>query len=323
MDNGSLVSIIIPVYKVEEYLERCILSVVNQTYKNLEIILVDDGSPDRCPEICDEWAKKDERIKVIHKANGGLSSARNAGMKVASGVYLGFVDSDDWVAPRFVEILYACAIEYQSDLVECEYSIIADEVDVVYSAEYLAETYDTCAAMELHLNDIKFKPVVWNKLYKRNIVNIEFEEGKFHEDIFWTYLILDRCSKLAHVNTQMYFYFQRYDSIMGEEYSVRRLDAIEAAERRCTFIQAKYPDLAVRAARKFVEICMYHCQHILLSNIAGKQDVFSGIWKSAKINGKSWIKDENISVKQFIWLSFYWNVPKWVCNLRNRLKIGL
>ena len=117
--NQSLISVIVPVYKVEQYLDKCVESIVNQTYRNLEIILVDDGSPDNCPAMCDGWAKRDYRIKVIHKANGGLSDARNAGIAVASGEFIGFVDSDDWVAPFFYERLISILIDNDCDISAC------------------------------------------------------------------------------------------------------------------------------------------------------------------------------------------------------------
>ena len=107
----DLISVVVPVYRVEPYLDRCVASIVNQTYRNLEIILVDDGSPDRCPAMCDAWAEKDRRIKVIHKANGGLSDARNVGLQLAQGNYVAFIDSDDWIDLRFIEILYKAIVE--------------------------------------------------------------------------------------------------------------------------------------------------------------------------------------------------------------------
>ena len=123
MNNNPKISVIVPVYKVEKYLDRCVESIVNQTYKNLEIILVDDGSPDNCPVMCDEWAEKDERIRVIHKENGGLADARNAGMNIATGDYIGFVDSDDWIEPNMYEVLLKNALKYDADISRCGLSV--------------------------------------------------------------------------------------------------------------------------------------------------------------------------------------------------------
>ena len=122
-----MISVIVPIYNVEKYVNKCVGSIVNQTYTNLEIILVDDGSPDRCPEICDEWAKKDSRIKVIHKKNGGLSDARNAGMKIASGDYIAFVDSDDWIAPEMYERLLMAIKNDNSDIAACAVKMVWED----------------------------------------------------------------------------------------------------------------------------------------------------------------------------------------------------
>lgn len=119
MISENLISIIVPVYKVEKYLKRCVKSIVNQTYKNLEIILIEDGSPDQCPYMCEEWSKRDPRIKVIHKQNGGLSDARNEGLKISTGEFIGFVDSDDWIAPEMYERLLNAIIADQSDIAQC------------------------------------------------------------------------------------------------------------------------------------------------------------------------------------------------------------
>ena len=125
--NLPKISVIIPVYKVEEYINRCIKSVVNQTYDNLEIILVDDGSPDNCPVICDKWAEKDSRIKVIHKNNGGLSDARNMGMKIASGELIGFIDSDDWISKEMYQLLYENMKENESDISACGVKMVWED----------------------------------------------------------------------------------------------------------------------------------------------------------------------------------------------------
>ncbi|MBQ4243839.1 MAG: glycosyltransferase, partial [Clostridia bacterium] len=125
----DLISVIVPVYKTEKYLDRCVNSIVNQTYKNLEIILVDDGSPDRCPELCDRWAEKDNRIKVIHQENGGMSAARNAGLRIAKGDYIGFVDSDDWIDNDMYEYLYILLINNQADYSTINYDIKKRETD--------------------------------------------------------------------------------------------------------------------------------------------------------------------------------------------------
>ncbi|MDY2590818.1 MAG: glycosyltransferase, partial [Agathobacter sp.] len=129
---NDLISVIVPVYKVEEYLDECVKSIISQSYSNLEIILVDDGSPDKCPELCDLWTTKDNRIKVVHKCNGGLSSARNAGLDIACGDYISFVDSDDYIAPDMIANLYNCIIENKTDISACKIYSITNNNILVY-----------------------------------------------------------------------------------------------------------------------------------------------------------------------------------------------
>ena len=211
------ISVIIPVYRVEEHLRECVDSVINQTYTNLEIILVDDGSPDSCPQICDEYARADDRVKVIHKPNGGLSSARNAGIDIATGKWIGFVDSDDFIAPNMYEKLYI--IVEGCDLAICNYSKVneesallnsdnahmKDEVLTKVEALYKA-TYPSCMVYYI---------TAWNKLYSSKLfADIRFPEGKLHEDEFIVHHIFDKCAKVATTSECLYMYRQRDGSIM-------------------------------------------------------------------------------------------------------------
>ena len=164
-ETSPLISIIVPVYDVEPYLRKCIDSILIQSYRDLEIILVDDGSPDNCGAICDEYAEKDKRIKVIHKKNGGLSDARNAGLDIATGEYIGFVDSDDWVMPDMYEYLYKAVKEYDADMSVCGYY---DYWGKTISGRYCQDiqVYKGQEGIKALL-DLKFGNYVWNKLYKR------------------------------------------------------------------------------------------------------------------------------------------------------------
>lgn len=213
---NKLISVIVPVYGVEKYLDRCVKSIVEQTYKQLEIILVDDGSPDTCGEICDRWAEKDDRIKVVHKLNGGLSSARNAGLDVATGDYIGFVDSDDYIAPDMYENLFnsvhgkgkfvvgnimACRVDDKnvqtpSAVPHCEDAIISKE-------EYLRE-------LLMHKGDSSS----CTKLFSANILsNIRFIEGKCNEDLLFVLDIMERLEYISFVGEIGYYYFIRSGSI--------------------------------------------------------------------------------------------------------------
>lgn len=320
--EDPLISVIVPVYNVEPYLDRCVSSIVNQTFDNLEIILVDDGSPDNCPSMCDGWAEKDRRIKVVHKKNGGLSDARNAGIAVATGKWISFVDSDDWLDLRFLEILYGTAVENDCQVAECEYIVATKEqpnADISRDASF----YSTIDAMEQHLCDSLFRQVVWNKLYRRDIISAPFKNGKYHEDVFWTYQIIANCKKLAHVHSALYFYFQRDSSIMGQPYSLKRLDAVEAAIDRCKFVSEHFPNLAGLAQGQLIGSCMYHYQLILdHSNVDPHGNLRKWVYSQAKHAGNCWKKDAHFPLKQKIWLKLYLIIPQVVCCIRNRLKIG-
>ena len=226
----SLISVIVPVYKVERFLENCINSILNQTYRNLEVILVDDGSPDNCGEICDLYSYKDTRIKVIHKQNGGLSDARNTGIDAAEGEYLAFVDSDDTIMPEMMEKLYQRIDIDRSDMAVCGCKRVNQDREllsefcipdnILTGFEALKSSYED--------NGVLYT-LAWNKLYKKHLFQgIRFPVGKYHEDEFTTYKIIDRCVKISIVREALYVYFQRDNSIMQEAYSVKRLDGIEA-----------------------------------------------------------------------------------------------
>ena len=234
MQNNQKVSIIVPVYKVEKYIKRCLDSIINQTYKNLEIILVDDGSPDNCPQICDEYALKDIRIKVIHKDNGGLSDARNVGIDIASGEYIMFVDSDDYIEPQMIEVLYKALVDNSATISICNFKYITDDSDVVVDNEDLPIHNGFITGKEL-LSDICFKNKYWYwvvavcKLYKKDLFNnLRFPIGKFHEDEFVFHKIILKCDKIACVASPMYNYLQRSGSIMHQNIGIKKLDGSEA-----------------------------------------------------------------------------------------------
>ena len=225
----ELISVIVPIYKVEAYLERCIRSIVNQTYKNLEIILVDDGSPDSCPDICDVWKEKDDRIKVIHKKNGGLSDARNAGMQIMTGTYISYIDSDDWVANDMYEKMMYAIKKNDADICECQFEKTAG---IVKSNKEQKTDKVTILKKEEALKAVveeKINPVVWNKIYKREIVDqLYFEKGKYNEDEFWTYQVVEKAEKIVQIEDVGYYYFFREDSIINETYSISKIRRIRS-----------------------------------------------------------------------------------------------
>lgn len=254
-----LISIIVPIYKVESYLRRCLDSIVNQTYTNLEIILVDDGSPDKCFQICDEYANRDNRIIVIHKENGGLSDARNAGLDICKGEYISFVDSDDWVSLEYVNELYSSIKETCADI-----AIVNHKHTITYPAEEYQEK--RCiklfskqqALFELIAKQHQPFVVSWGKLYRKELFNdIRFPVGKYHEDEFTSHLLISRASKIACSSKILYFYYQRLDSITNQNHIA---DIIEAFENRLNFTIANNlknltPFAASNLCWKYLNLC--------------------------------------------------------------------
>ena len=262
---SELISVIVPVYKVEQYLQKCVDSLINQTYKNLEIILVDDGSPDTCPQICDDYAKKDNRIKVVHKENGGLSDARNAGMEVATGEYVSFIDSDDYVALDFFETLLSVIKAENSDIVECDL-IRFNENQSVEVPKFTGKTrsFDTKDGLLKLIVEDEFHQHVWNKLYKADItLDVLYDKGKLNEDEFWTYQIFGRAKKITKIDKPMYYYLQRAGSIMGVGYNLRRLDALEGKVNRQEYVEKKFPDIRVQSKVNLYLSCLFAYQCVL------------------------------------------------------------
>lgn len=323
--NLPKISIIIPVYKVEEYLNRCIKSVVDQTYNNLEIILVDDGSPDNCPAICDKWAEKDSRIKVIHKNNGGLSDARNIGMKIASGELIGFVDSDDWISKEMYQLLYENMKENESDISACGVKMVWEDVEegrpLTSAGNQMLNTQE---AMEAIIRESKLKQPVSYKLYKTELIrDILFPVGKCNEDVFWTYQAIGRARKVSIFDTPCYYYFQRKDSIMGNKYSLKRLDALEAKRERLKYIERKFPQLENLSKLDLWFSCMYSMQMVIqfLTPIEFKnaqQKIDTALKSVGEIHD---LKDMGLKQKAWYFLSKI-SFEK-TCRLRNFLKVGL
>lgn len=325
MEYMPLISIVVPVYKVEAYLDKCISSVVGQTYKNLEIILVDDGSPDRCAAMCDAWAAKDNRIKVIHKENGGLSDARNAGMTVAVGEYIGFVDSDDYVAPDMYRLLLEKIIADGSDIAACGVEMIFEDGSpsrmLTGPGTHVMTTEEALRAV---IEESWIKQPVWYKLYKTAMVSdLPFPVGKYHEDVFWTYQAVGRARQVSVFDKPCYYYIQRTGSIMGEKYSLRRLDSLEAKIARIEYMRRFFPALEIPAKRDLWFSCMYAMQMLMMHCSPETQDEGNAAVQSAFHRHPIRFKDLDWSnPKQCLWLMLAKASVKMTCLLRNRLGIG-
>lgn len=227
------ISVIVPIYKVEKYIDQCIQSILKQTFSDYEVILVDDGSPDNCGIICDEYAKRDKRVHVIHQKNGGISAARNAGLNRffcnVDNKYVTFIDSDDWISAYYLEQLYTTAIMTDADIVSCDYSskqlvenngkTNSDNIRIFSGKNALIERYK---------GDAQIRVSSWGKLYRRNLLEgLNFPEGKIHEDQWFSTMAYYFANRTVFLNDKLYFYRLRNDSITGSEFSMKRFDNIE------------------------------------------------------------------------------------------------
>ncbi len=228
----TAISVIVPVYRVEKYLPACIDSILNQTFTDFELILVDDGSPDRCPEICDEAAERDARVRVIHQANAGLSAARNAGIEVAHGTWLSFVDSDDYIAPQFYEKLYQTAQRTDADCVMCSVQNVDESGKPIDSALMrVADEVKTGQEVlrKIGRDDVTPYLTAWNKLYRRKLFNtLRYPAGRQNEDVFVFAELFCQVQRAACVAEPLYFYRKRIDSIMNSAVTLRNLDEMWA-----------------------------------------------------------------------------------------------
>lgn len=262
-----MISIIVPVYKVEAYLNRCIKSILNQTHQDFELILVDDGSPDNCPAMCDTWAKKDERIKVIHKENGGLSDARNAGLEVAIGDYVTFVDSDDYIHPKMNEIMLDTMLQTKSDIVSCRSQQVdaEDYIDFPLCVSPIGiTTVDSQEALE-QFHEKYFGMIgisAWGKLYHRSIFEtIRFHKGIINEDEdLLPYTV--RCArKITIIENAFYYYFVNSNGITRCGFNEKYIDTVEIQGRHIDFfLEQQLPQQAHNAASRYVSslIQTYH-----------------------------------------------------------------
>lgn len=232
---NSLVSVIVPIYKVEDYLDECVKSIVGQTYKNIEIILVDDGSPDYCPQKCDEWAKKDLRIRVVHKQNGGLSSARNAGLDVAKGKYIAFVDSDDFITPDYVEVMYNRICNDKSvGIVSGMIYRYCDGKSTDFNSSWLIQHERIIAPQDFTVNCVNLSVsfTVWNKLYRTNLIkDVRFREGRTNEDTLFMYdlgkKMVSTEYSMVEIPSYVYYYRYRDDSICTSTKKPLAIDVIQ------------------------------------------------------------------------------------------------
>lgn len=254
----DLISIIVPIYKVEKYLDECIRSVVSQTYKNIEIILVDDGSPDSCPGICDAWAEKDSRIRVIHKENGGLSDARNVGMASSTGTFIAFVDSDDILEPEYIEYMYRAICETGADLAQCRYQQFTGTPDAVGNPKSMCSPVIQSKEEALHYFSSHMVPLnheVWDKLYRRSLIeNERFLYGRQAQNVLFSCHVFGKCNKIARVDNMLYHYRIHSESASGR-FIRQRLDGFETFMQSINYLEEFYPQYVNNLKRYYITMC--------------------------------------------------------------------
>ena len=304
----ALISVIVPVYKVEKCIHKCIESIINQTYDNLEIILIDDGSPDNCPKICDEYALRDNRIKVIHQENKGLSSARNKGIELAKGEYIGFVDSDDYIEPSMFQDLYNAIVENNVDISICNFYVINDktkEKNVKNSCEN--KQYNKMEALKEILLDTHIQSYAWNKLYKRNLFeDVKYPVGKKYEDIGTTFYLFERSNKIQYIGKPEYNYLNREDSIVFNYNEQTIIDYIDIIIERYKYVE-----------KKFEELKKYNFYYLAKTLITAYNDVNSLL----NINNKLIVKVEELYKLVKEEFEKYGNISYDLFNYEQRIRI--
>ena len=268
-----LISVIVPVYNVEQYVETCIQSIINQTYKNLEIILVDDGSTDCSGKICDDMARQDKRIRVIHKENGGLSDARNIGIDYATGKLITFVDSDDYLTEKMIEKLYTSKVAHEAQISCCLLRFVSENPPKdVSSAFKTSEGESSCLsqseALKKMLKQSEILHSAWAKLYDTELFqNIRYPKGELYEDFGTTYKLFALSGRVAFIRIEGYCYFMRPGSIQNSKFTKKKMAELKFAKEQKEYLDTRFPQLEVATTDRLVSTCF----HILFSIMRQKE----------------------------------------------------
>ncbi|MBQ6787622.1 MAG: glycosyltransferase [Lachnospiraceae bacterium] len=272
----DLISVIVPIYKVEKYLNKCVDGIINQTYTNLEIILVDDGTPDNCGAICDEYAEKDSRIKVIHKSNGGLSDARNVAIDIMQGKYVTFIDSDDYIGTEYIQCMYEALKNTDSDLAICEYAYVREDGTMINRPcnNKKVQVFNQERALYELLNMKKYSNSAWGKLYKsEHFSDVRYPKGRLYEDVPTTYKLFMKSAKIAFCANVQYYYLFREAAISKQKFTPARMDGVIFAEEMVKEVTNKYPSLKKIGECRLFDA--YYSVHILLAGVVSDNQSIS------------------------------------------------
>ncbi len=256
MSDNPQISVIVPVYNTKQWLRRCLNSIAVQSFPSLEIILVDDGSLDGSGVICDEYARKDSRFKVIHQANAGQSCARNSGLRASLSKYIAFVDSDDWIHPSMLGMMREALELTGADIVNCGIQR-QDEKGAIISRydHFPCRESDADTGIRLLLQG-RVPVVVWNKLFRREVFDgIRFPEGMYYEDEYLMPYIFDRAKKIIYLDAQLYTYNERQGSTIHSSFSKTDIDRLDSHRDHIKSFSARFPDLAVELQQRYYTAC--------------------------------------------------------------------
>lgn len=311
------VSVIVPIYKVEKYIKRCLDSIVNQTYRDLEIVLVDDGSPDNCGKICDEYAKQDSRIKVLHQENGGQSKARNEAMKIAKGDYFCFVDSDDYIAINMIERLVSLAQCNQADISMIDYTFFSGEqADVTCQNEKQCQTFTNVELIKnMHTVPGELYVVMWGKIFKRELFEgITFPEGRICEDLAILYKLYDRSTNAVYSAEVLYYYFRNnVDSSTFQIKDKFYVDVFTALEQEIEYLKITHPDLKAYPQKTYLYWLFDYYRNLRKENHRKNKEKMKTLLEKYRITYK---EIKGIELDKFYTVFYY--VPNLYLTIKDR-----
>jgi glycosyltransferase involved in cell wall biosynthesis len=294
------ISIIVPVHNVEVYLEKCVDSILKQAFNDFEVILVDDGSTDRSGEICDSYAKQDERVVVFHQNYNGVSAARNVGVQSARGDYIGFVDSDDYIDQNMYSELYRLCQETDSQIAVCKLGREIDGKLINKGDKPLQLEMDNEEAMRQLFKGILYRFSLCNKLFDKDCFNnVQFPEGRIHEDLSTTYKLFANAKKVVYQNFIGYVYVKRSNSILTSKYDEKRLDSFVAWNEIIDFIKTNYPQLHITVISTFTYWCIDHLNYVnyQIKTKQGRRSYLSKINNSIYGHRNDILKNKNLSIR--------------------------